>query len=95
MITVKLKYISTAATLEVSQFKGKVHCHFISISRSHTYHDNLRIWVVQVDKCELSKDFRGPPIGDRVLVRNFIEEGRSETACSLLNVIIKSDDHLW
>jgi hypothetical protein len=46
------------------------------MARSHTNHDKLRIGVVQVEKCELPKDFRGPPIADRVLVRNFIEEGK-------------------
>jgi len=43
----------------------------------------------------LPKHFRGPPIGDRVLVRNFIEEGCSRAGCSLLNVVIKRVDHLW
>jgi hypothetical protein len=88
-IAKNLRTIQNMATSEVSQFNGNVHRHFIGIARSHTNHSKLRIRVVQVEKCELPKDFRGPPIGDRLLVRNFIEEGCSGAGCSLLNVIIK------
>src|SRR6266567_589023 len=92
------KYMSLTrqiATSQVSQFNGNVHRHFIGMARSHTNHGKMRIGVVQVEKCQLPKHFRGPPIGDRVLVRNFIEEGCSRAGCSLLNVVIKRVDHLW
>jgi hypothetical protein len=92
-----VKYMSPArpvTTSEVSQFKSNVHRHFTVMPRPHTDRDKLRIGVVQVEKCELPKDFRGPPIGDGVLVRNFIEEGGRWAGCSLLNVVIKCD-HLW
>jgi hypothetical protein len=92
-----MKYVSSArpvATSEVSQFEGKVHRHFIGMARSHTNHDKLRIGIVQVEERKLPKDFRGAPIGDGVLVRNFIEEGWSGATCSLLNVIIKCVNRL-
>jgi hypothetical protein len=84
------------ATSEVSQFKANIHRHFIGpgVARSHTNHGKLRIGVIQVEKCELPKDFRGSPIGNRVLVRNFIKESWSGAGCSLLNVVIKCVDHL-
>ena len=93
----KVKFISLGrliATSEVSQFKGNDHHHSIGMVRFHTNRGQLRIGVVEVEECELPKDLRGPPIGSRVLVRNFIEEGQSST-CSLLNVIIKCVNHLW
>jgi hypothetical protein len=62
--------------------------------RSHTNRDKLRIGVVQVEKCELPKDFsgaRGAPIqvGDRDLVRQFIEGGWSGASCDLQNFVVK------
>ena len=59
------------------------------MARSHTNHDKLRIGVIQVEKCELPKDFRGPPVRDGVLVRNPTEDGWSGAGCGLLNVVIK------
>jgi len=56
---------------------------------SHTNHGKLRIGVVQVEKCELPKDFRGPPIGERVVVRNSIEEGWSGACCGLRNFVVE------
>jgi hypothetical protein len=83
------------ATSEIGQFKGKVHRHFVVMARSHANHYELGIWVVQVEKRELPKDFRGPPIGDMVLMRNFVGEGWGGTGCGLPNVVIKCLDHLW
>ena len=42
------KYMSPGPTnhSEISQFKGKVHRHFLAIARFHTNHDKLRIGVV-------------------------------------------------
>ena len=79
------------ATLEVSQSEGNDHCHSISLARFHTNPSNLRIEFVQVEKRELPKDFRGPPIGSRVQVRNFIEEDWSRVCCGLLgaNLLFK------
>ena len=60
------KYMSPArptATSDVSQFNGDVHRHFIVMARPHTNHGKSRIRVVQVEKCELPKDLRGPPKG--------------------------------
>ena len=82
-------------TSEVSQFKRKVDRYFIGMARSHTNHDKLRIGIVQVKKRKLSKNFRGPPIGDGVLLRNFTENGRCGAGCSLLNVFVKCLNHLW
>jgi hypothetical protein len=65
------------------------------MARPHTKHGKLRIGIVQVEKCELPKHFRGPPIGDRVLVRNVIDEGWSGAGCSLLNVVIECVNRLW
>ena len=96
-VTRTVSYMSPArpiATSEVSQFKGNVHPHFIGMARSHTNHGKLRIGVVQVEKCELPKDFSGPPIGDRHLVGQFIEEGWTGTGCSLLNFVDKYVDPL-
>jgi hypothetical protein len=95
-----VKYMSPArpiATSEVSQFKANIHRHFIGpdMTRSHTNHGKLRIGVIQVEKCELPKDFRGSPIGNRVLARNFIEKGWKGAGCSPLNVVIKRVNHLW
>ena len=93
-----VEYMSPArpiATSEVSQFKGNVHCHFILVPRPHTNRDELRIGVVQIEKCKLPKDFGGPPIGDEVLARNFIEDGWSGAACSLLNVVNSCINRLW
>jgi hypothetical protein len=81
--------IQYIATSEVGQFEGNYHRHFTVVPRFHTNHSKLRIGVVQVEKCELPKDFRGPPMGDRALVRNFIEEGWSGASCSLLNFVVK------
>ena len=44
---------------------------------------------MQVDNCELPKDFSGPPIGDRALVRQFIEEGWSAAYCGLQKFEVK------
>jgi hypothetical protein len=94
-----VKYMMSPArpiiTSEVSQFKANVHSHFIGMARSDTNHGKLRIGIVQVEKCELPKHFRGPPIGDRVLMRNFVEEGCSGPGCSLLNIVIKCVNYLW
>jgi hypothetical protein len=79
----------TIATSEVSQFNGNVHHYFTVMPRSHTNRDKLRMGVVQVEKCELPKDFSGPPIGDRVLVKQLIEEGWSGACFSLLNFVVK------
>jgi hypothetical protein len=65
-----------------------------SAARPVTNHDKSGIRVVQVEKCELPKDFRGPPIGDRVLVRDFTEEGWSGARCGLLNFVVNCFDHL-
>ena len=93
-----MEYMSPArpiSTSEVSQFKGNVHRHFTLMPRPYTNRDELRIGVVQVEKCELPKDFGGPPIGDEVLARNFVENGWSGAACSLLTVIINCISRLW
>ena len=82
------------AASKVSQFKGNDHRHFIGMSRFHTNRGKLRIGVVHIEKCELPKGFRDPPIGDRIVVRNFIYEGTSGAGCSLLNVVIKCTNHL-
>ena len=79
----------TIATSEVCQFKGNVHHHFIVMPRSHTNRDKLRIRVVQVENCELPKDLSGPPIGNRVLAKQLIEEGWSGACFSLLNFVVK------
>ena len=83
------KYVSSArpiATSEVGQFKGNVYRHFIGMARSHTNHGELRVGVVQITERELPKDFRGPPIGKWVAVRDLIEEGWSRACCPLQNL---------
>ena len=82
------------ATSEVSQPKGKVHRHFIVAAGSHTNHDKLRIGVIQVENCQLPKEFSGPPIGNRAPVRKSIK-GWSGACFSLLNFIINRVNHLW
>jgi hypothetical protein len=83
--------IRPITTSDVSQFKGNVHHHFIDMARFYTNHDRLRIGVVQVEKCELPKDFSDSPIENtrnRDLVRQFIEEGCA-SCCGLLNFVVK------
>jgi hypothetical protein len=80
--------VPVMATSEVSQFECNDHHHSIHIARLHTKHGKLRIGIVQVENCQLPKDFSGPPIGDRALVRKFIE-GWSRACCCLLNFVIK------
>ena len=64
--------------------------------RSHTNHNKLGTGVVQVENCELPKRFSTPPIGDRALVSNFIDEGwpGSVACCSMLNFVVKCVDLL-
>ena len=81
-------------TSEVSQPKGKVHRHFIVTAGSHTNHDNLRIGVIQVENCQLPKDFSGPPIGNMGPVRKFIEGWSGACGC-LLNFVINCVNNLW
>src|SRR5882757_3436900 len=81
------------ATSEVSQFEGNDHHHSIGIARFHTNRGKLRIGIVQVEDCQLPKDFSGPPIRSRALVRKSIE-GWSGASCCLLNFVIKQTDQL-
>ena len=83
------------ATSEVSQFEDNDNSHFVDMAKFYRNHGKLQIGVVQVESCELPKDFSDPPIGDRAPVRNSIEEGCSRTGCSLLNFVIKCADLLW
>ncbi len=55
----------------------------------HTNPSNLRIVFLQVENCELPKNFSGPPIGDRDLARQFTEEGWSGACCALQNFEVK------
>ena len=43
---------------------------------------------MQVENCELTKDFGGPPIGDGDLMGRLIEEGWSRACCVLLNLAV-------
>ncbi len=66
------------ATSKAGQFEGNDHHHTIGITRLHANRGKLRILVVQVENCELPKDFSGPSIiGDEAPVKTFLEEGRS------------------
>jgi len=82
------------AASEVSQFEGNDHHHTIGMARLHTNHGKLRIGIIQVENCQLPKDFSGPPIGNRAPVRKFIE-GWSGAYCCLLNFVINRVNHLW
>ena len=81
-------------TSEVSQFKGNDNSHTIGMVRFHANCGQLRVGVVEVKKCELAKHLSGPPVGNRFLVRYFIEEGKSGATCSPLNVVMKCIKYL-
>ena len=76
-------------TSKVSQLEGNYHRHVTVVPRFHTKHSKLRIGVVQVENCKLPKHFGTPPIGERALVRDLIEESWSRVSCSLLNFVVK------
>lgn len=83
----------TADSSEVSQFEGNDHHHTIGMVGLHTNHGKLGIGIIQVEYCQLAKDFGGPPVGNRALVRKLIK-GWSGAHFCLLNFIIKCVNRL-
>src|SRR3984957_11026750 len=71
------------------QFEGNGHRDSIFLASFHTNHGNLCIGLVQVEDCELPKQFIGRPVGDWVLVRQLVEEGLSRTSRSVQSQVIK------
>jgi hypothetical protein len=78
------------------QVKSNDNPDSMEVVRFHINHGNLGIGLVQVEDCELSEDFGSWAIGDRTLVRSFIEEGLSRARAShrVPSWVVKHDNLL-